>query len=259
MRAAMGRLDAQGGSDIWIVDLQRNATSRFTFGSGTPSADPVWSPDSSRIIFRSARAGVYDLYEKSTTGANDEAVRLASANSKAPTSWSHDGRFLLYHTVTDPKRKFDIWVLPLEGDRKPVPLLATEYDETFGRFSPDDHLITYISDEAGRPEIYVREFSGTSVGRKWQVSNSGGSNPRWRGDGRAMFYLAADGTVMQVDVNTNAGFQAVTLRTLFKLPSGATSFNVTGDGKRFLVAVPIEQDAQTPFTVALNWQQRLRK
>jgi Tol biopolymer transport system component len=259
MRAAMGRLDAQGGSDIWIVDLQRNATSRFTFGSGTPSADPVWSPDSSRIIFRSARAGVYDLYEKSTTGANDEAVRLASANSKAPTSWSHDGRFLLYHTVTDPKRKFDIWVLPLEGDRKPVPLLATEYDETFGRFSPDDHLITYISDEAGRPEIYVREFSGTSVGRKWQVSNSGGSNPRWRGDGRAMFYLAADGTVMQVDVNTNAGFQAVTLRTLFKLPSGATGFNVTGDGKRFLVAVPIEQDAQTPFTVALNWQQRLRK
>jgi eukaryotic-like serine/threonine-protein kinase len=150
-------------------------------------------------------------------------------------------------------------VLPLEGDRKPVPLLATEYDETAGRFSPDGHLVAYRSDESGRPEVYVREFSGTSFGRKWQLSTSGGSNPRWRGDGRAVFYLAADGTVMQVEVNTTAGFQAVTLHTLFKLPAGATSFDVTGDGKRFLVGVPVEQDAQTPFTVALNWQQGLHK
>jgi eukaryotic-like serine/threonine-protein kinase len=258
-RAAMGRLDAQGGSDIWIVDFERNASSRFTFGSGTPSADPVWSPDGNRIIFRSAPMGVYDLYEKSTTGANDEAMLLASSSSKAPTSWSHDGRFLLYHSVSDPKRKFDIWVLPLEGDRKPVPLLATEYDETAGRFSPDGHLVAYISDESGRREIYVREFSGTSIDRKWQVSTSGGSNPRWRGDGRAMFYLAADGAVMQVDVKTRAGFQPVTLHALFKLPAGATSFDVTGDGKRFLVGVPVEQDTQTPFTVALNWQQGLNK
>jgi len=259
MHAAMGRLDAQGGSDIWIADFQRDATSRFTFGSGTASATPVWSPDSSRIIFRSNRTGVYDLYEKSTAGANDEAVLLASSHGKFPTSWSHDGRFLLYHTVSDPKRKSDIWVLPLEGDRKPAPLFATEYDESDGRFSPDGHLVAYISDESGRPEIYVREFLGTSIGRKWPVSTSGGSNPRWRGDGRAMFYLAADGTVMQVDVNTRAGFQPITLHALFKLPAGVTGFDVTGDGKRFLVGVPMDQDAQTPFTVALNWQQGLNK
>jgi eukaryotic-like serine/threonine-protein kinase len=150
-------------------------------------------------------------------------------------------------------------VLPLEGDRKPVPLLATEYDETAGRFSPDGHFLAYLSDESGRPEIYVREFSGTSVGRKWQVSTSGASNPRWRGDGRAMFYLAADGMLMQIDVNTTAGFQAVTLHPLFKLPAGATGFAVTDDGKRFLVGVPVEQDAQTPFTVAVNWEEAFKK
>jgi eukaryotic-like serine/threonine-protein kinase len=259
MRAAMGRLDAQGGSDIWIVDLQGNAVSRFTFGSGTPSADPVWSPDSSRIIFRSARMGVYNLYEKSTTGADDEAILLASSSSKAPTSWSDDGRFILFHTVSDPKRKADIWVLPLEGDRKPAPLVATEYDESDGRFSPDGHFLAYISDESGRPEIYVRQFSGTSVGRKWRVSTSGGTYPRWRRDGRALFYLGADGTITQVEVNTNAGFQAGAVQTLFKLPARVTGYDVTGDGKRFLVGAPVEQDAQTPFTVALNWQQGLNK
>jgi Tol biopolymer transport system component len=202
---------------------------------------------------------VYDLYQKSTTGANDEAVLLASSHGKFPTSWSHDGRFLLYHSVSDPKRKFDIWVLPVGAERKPVSLLATEYDESDGQFSPDGHLIAYISDESGRAEIYVREFSGTSVGRKWQVSTSGGSNPRWRGDGKAIFYLAADGTVMQVDVNTSASFQAVTIHPLFKLPAGATGFAVTGDGKRFLVGVPVEQDAETPFTVAVNWEAVFKK
>jgi Tol biopolymer transport system component len=258
-RAAMGRLDAQGGSDIWIVDFQRNATSRFTFGSGTASASPVWSPDSSRIIFRSQRTGVYNLYEKSTTGANDETLLLPSSHSKWPTSWSQNGRFLLYFSVLDPKRKTDIWVLPLEGDRKPAPLLATEYDETDGRFSPDAHSVAYVSDESGRPEVYVREFSGMSVGQKWQVSTSGGTSPRWRRDGRALFYLSADGSITQVEVSTNTGFQAGAVRALFKVPALATSYDVTSDGKRFLIAVPIERDAQAPFTVELNWESGTKK
>jgi Tol biopolymer transport system component len=259
MRAAIGRLDAQGGSDIWIVDFQRNATSRFTFGSGTASATPVWSPDSSRIIFRSNRTGVYDLYQKSTRGANDEAVLLASSHGKFPTSWSHDGRFLLYHTVSDPKRKFDIWVLPLDADRRSAPLLATEYDESDGQFSPDGHFVAYVSDESGRPEVYVREFSEKRESSKWLVSKSGGTFPRWRRDGRALFYLSADGALTQVEVNTNGDFQEGAIQTLFKLPVRVTSYDVTADGKRFLIAVPVERDAQTPFTVELNWVTETKK
>src|SRR5262249_41286727 len=236
-QAAVVRLDIQGGSDIWIVDMLRTATRRFTFGSGISSASPIWYPDGSRIIYRANSEGVYNLYRKSTTGAEDQELMLKSAQSKIPNDLSRDGRFLLYSTL-DPKQKLDLWLLPLEGDRKPTPLVAKEFDEYDGRFSADSRFVAYVSNESGRPEIYVREFSGTSVGRKWQVSTSGGSNPRWRGDGRAMFYLAADARVMQVDVNTSAGFQAVTLHALFKLPPRASSFDVTGDGKRFLVGVP---------------------
>jgi Tol biopolymer transport system component len=258
-RAAVGRLDAEGGSDIWIVDFQRNHSTRFTFGSGTGSGAPDWSPDSSRIIFRSNRTGVYDLYEKSTNGANDEAILQTSSYGKVPTSWSQDARFLLYDTVSDAKRKSDIWVLPLEGDRQSTQLLATQYDESAGRFSPNGQLVAYVSDESGRPEVYVREFSEKREGRKWQVSESGGTTPRWRRDGKALFYLSADGTITQVEVNTDSNFQAGAVHTLFKLPARVTDYDVTVDGKRFLIPVPMERDAPTPLTVELNWETRTKK
>jgi Tol biopolymer transport system component len=258
-RAAVSRLDLQGGGDIWIVDFLRNASSRFTFASGSPSTSSVWSPDGSRIIFRSNREGVFNLYWKPVSGVENEEILLKSGQGKVPTSWSHDGRYLLYHTTSDPKRKNDLWVLPLEGDRKPAPLVATEFDESDGRFSPDDHFVAYVSNESDRPEIYVLELAGMSPGRKRLLSKSGGTSPRWRGDGRALFYLAADGTVMQVDINVSAGFQSGAPQSLFKLPSGALTFDVTGDGKRFLAAVPVEQDAKTPLTVELNWEAGLKK
>jgi Tol biopolymer transport system component len=258
-RAAVTRLDLQGGGDIWIVDFLRNANSRFTFESGSPSNSPLWSPDGSRIIFTSNRDGVFNLYWKPVGGVESEEILLKSGQGKVPTSWSHDGRYLMYHTTSDAKRQNDIWVLPLEGDRKPVPLVATEFDERDGRFSPDGHFVAYVSDESGRPEIYIVELSGMSVRRKWLLSKNGGTSPQWRGDGRALFYLAADRTVMQADINASADFQSRVAQSLFTLPAGALSFAVTSDGNRFLVSVPVEQDAKTPFTVVLNWQTDFKK
>ena len=175
--------------NIWLVDLSRGgAGTRFTFGSAE-DVDPVWSPDGSRIIFSSGPKGSSgDLYQKPANGAKDEELLLKSDDDKHPNSWSSDGRFLLY-TVLNPTRGSDIWVLPLEGNQKPVPFLRTEFDETSAHFSPDGHWVAYQSNESGRAEVYVRSFSmnstGTAVetGGKWQISNGGGLQPRWRDTG----------------------------------------------------------------------------
>jgi Tol biopolymer transport system component len=257
-RVAITRLNLQTvNRDVWIIDLARGTPTRFTFGLGT-SGNPVWSPDKTRIAFNSSRDGGANLYQKLTSMVKDEEILLKSPELKTPTSWSHDSRFLLY-TAVDPKRRNDVWVLPLDGDRKPVPLITSEFNESDGHFSPDDHFVAYVSDDSGHNEIYVRAFSGASVGEKWHVSKDGGTNPRWRGDGKALFYSAADGSVMQVDIKTNPTFQPETPRALFKLPPGSTGLDVTSDGKRFLAAVPVEQDASIPFTIMLNWQAGLSK
>ena len=130
----------------------------------------------------------------------DEEVLLKSSEDKHATSWSRDGRFLLYRMV-DPKTKWDFWVLPLEGDKKPVPFLVKAFRENDARFSPDGHWVAYTSDESGQYEVYVRSFSmnsaGTAVeaGGKWQISNGFGDDPRWRGDGRELYYRSRDGQV----------------------------------------------------------------
>jgi eukaryotic-like serine/threonine-protein kinase len=257
-RGAVSRVDTQTANpDLWILDFVRNTPTRFTFGSGI-SGNPIWSPAGNRVIFTSNHDGGFNLYQKPANLVKDVELLLKSPEMKTPTSWSRDGRFVLY-TAIDPKRKDDVWVLPLEGERKPVPLITSPFNESEARFSPDGHFIAYVSDDSGRSEVYVRPFSGTSVGERWQVSNNGGTDPRWRGDGRAIFYMTPDGTVMQVDVKTGATFQSEAARALFKLPPGSTPPDVTGDGKRFLAGVPTDQDAQTPFTVITNWQSALKR
>jgi eukaryotic-like serine/threonine-protein kinase len=258
IRSAVARVDQQSASrDIWIVDFGRNTSTRFTF-SGAANGYPIWSPDGTRVVFSSNKDGAYNLYLKLASMVKDEELLLKSSEVKTPTGWSSDGKFLLY-TVADPKRKSDLWILPLEGDRKPVSLIATPFNESEGRFATDDRFIAYVSDESGHSEVYVREFRSTSVGAKLLVSKNGGTNPRWRADGKALFYSAPDGTVMRVEVNAGKTFQAGVPQPLFKLPPGATTFDMTGDGKRFFSGVPVEQGAQAPFTVVLNWQADLKK
>jgi Tol biopolymer transport system component/predicted Ser/Thr protein kinase len=260
-RAVVSRNDLSQGAtvwNLWLLDLARGTSKRFTSKVGRNDA-PVWSPDGSRIVFASSREGgtaALNLYQKLASGAEDEDVLLRSNETKIPTSWSRDGRFLLY-TVADQKTKDDIWVLSMDGDHQRTRLLGTEFNESEAQFSHDSRWIAYTSDASGRDEVYVRAFPEAK--EDFVVSQGGGSSPRWRDDGRELYYISSDGKVMAADVAAGGLFQAGTPKPLFQVSSGVlAAWNVNADGKRFLFAVPVEQ-TQAPFKVVLNWTAALRR
>ena len=259
-RVAVSKRSGQA-SNIWLLDFSRDTSTRFTFGSEI-NWSLVWSPDGSRIIFSSGN----DLYQKPVSGVKDAELLLKSSEVPLAESWSRDGRFLLYR-VFDPKTDWDFWVLPLEGDKKPVPFLVTEFREREARFSPDGHWVAYASNESGHYEIYVRSFAmnsaGTAVeaGVKWQISNGSGYQPRWRSDGRELYYTGGDGQVMAVEIATNPEFRPGKPQ-LLGFSAGDATWDCTADGRRFLVAVPKttgKGDRPEPYTVILNWQASLNK
>ncbi len=219
-----------------------------------------WSPDGQRIVFFSSRAGQYDLYRKDAGGAGQDEQLLASRLSKFPTDWSRDGRFLLY-TESGSKNGFDLWTLTGPGGRdpKPVPFLQTPFDETQGQFSPDGLWIAYASDESGRYEVYVRPFPPGAG--KWKISIRGGQCPRWRHDGKELFYLSPERKLMAAPVKASQpSFEAAAPQELFdtRIPSFNPGFNqfpyaVSADGKRFLVHTSLGDAAETPLTVVVNW------
>jgi len=271
-RVAFERADPQNTANrnIWLYDFARGVTTRFTFDSGWDSY-AVWSPDGSRIAFGSYRGEFFDLYEKTSNLAGDDELLLKSGTHKTPTSWSPDGRFLLFFNPVPPSH---IWVLPLGGaaaDRKPIRIDTSEFNEAMARFSPDGRWIAYSSDESGKDQIYVRPFDAASIGSsssggapltgKWMVSKDGGNAPLWRHDGKELFYMGAGGNLTAVDVSTSGVFQAGVPKTLFKVPAGVVFFDVSPDGKRFLMAAPTATSASPlpKFTVVLNWQAVLKK
>ncbi len=250
------------GSDLWLLDLSRDASSRFTFG-GRNAAFPVWSPDSSEVVFSSDREGVFNLYRKPANGGREEDVLLKSNLSKRAMSWSRDGKFLLYSTSSQPNfAQEDLWVLPMQGDRTPFPFLQTRFDESGARFSPDGRWVAYHSNETGRYEVYVREFvtskDSAGTGGKWLVSKDGGGNSEWREDGKELDYEELHGKVMSVSVDTTKTFQAGAPHELFQIPPGAHAASNTGDLKRFLMSMPVERKAPQAFTVLLNWTSALK-
>lgn len=257
-RIAVERLDPQTGSiDIWLVDQARSTVLRLTFGASNQT-HPVWSPDGSRIVFASDRDGTSNLYQKTSSGAGSEELLLQSDTAKYVTDWSPDGRFIAYESQ-DPKTGTDLWVLPLFGDRKPIPFLQTEFNEGQGQFSPDGRWMAYVSDESGRREVYVQTFPAS--GGKWQISAAGGAYPRWRRDGKELFYIAAGQKLMAVAVQTDSTFQAGRPQALFepRFFQPIIPYTVSADGQRFLVNTPIEEDNSSPVTVVLNWMAELKK
>jgi Tol biopolymer transport system component len=254
-----------------VLNVSRGTSTRLTFD---PAEDdfPVWSPDSKSIVFASTRGGHSDLYVKASDGSGDDHLLLKTDEYKAPDSWSRDGRYLLY-TIDSSKTGRDLWVLPLEGPKgdpgKPFPFLRTEFNEGAGDFSPDrggaPRWIAYMSNESGDFEVYVRPLSpnsggGSSAsGGKWMVSRGGGQHPHWRADGKQLFYIGPTGTVMAVDVISDNAFQAGVPKRLFDSGFVGGDYGITADGKRFLFPLPQGAEAQTPFTVLLNWQGGVKK
>jgi len=238
-------------NDIWVRDLARGLATRFTFHPAL-EAFPVWSRDGNRMVFSSNRKGAGDLYTKSTSGAGQDELLLKTVSIKIASSWSSDGGLLLY-SEQDPKTKFDIWVLPMRGERKPVVFLRTEFGESEGTFSPDGRWIAYTSDESGSSEVYVQAYPAT--GAKWQVSKDGGSRPSWRRDGKELFWLTDSGTLLAAEVTAGPVFQSAAPRRLFetRIQDIFERYAVSADGKRFLIPLPVESDANRPLTVVQNW------
>ena len=184
-------------ADIWLVDVGRGTFTRFT---DNPADDifPIWAPDGSRVAFSSTRNRSLDLYVKPTSGTSTEELLLASPQIKAASDWSSDGRLLLY-SAHDRNNQFDLWAVPLEGDRKPFPVVQTRFNERLGQFSPDGRWIAFESDESGHYEVYLQPLTSTGANNAGRVivSNAGGAQVRWRRDGKALFYVALDGRIME--------------------------------------------------------------
>jgi Tol biopolymer transport system component/predicted Ser/Thr protein kinase len=252
-RVAVNRIDpSTGTANIWLLAIGGESAGRFTFSSSFDHY-AVWSPDGGRIAFDTNRNGPTDIYLKAVSSVADEEPLLQSSEAKSPTDWSPDGRALVYERL-DPKTKSDLWLLPLEGDRTPVPLVHTESNEVDGRISPDGRWIAYSSDDSGRSEVYVSAFP--KPGGRWQVSSGGGSQPVWRRDGKEIFYLGADRKLMAAPVTPGPRFEAGPSRALFQTRSrytGNYAYDVSPDGQRFLVNTLVGSEAMPPVTVVLHW------
>jgi Tol biopolymer transport system component len=261
-RVAAARADSQIGTrDIWLIDLARGTPSRFIF-SPANNWLPVWSPEGRRIAFTSDQDGPGNLYQKPTSGAADDEQIVKTSERKWPSDWSSDGRFIAYASAS-PKTRLDLWVLPMEGERKPVPYLQTPFNEDHARFSPDGRFIAYSSDESGRYEVYVQTFPRS--GSKWQISTGGGAQPRWRRDGRELFYISPERKVIAVDIKADAStFEVGTPKALFQTrlpgyPNPRNYYDVSADGQRFLMNNLSGEATLTPISVVINWMAEVNK
>ncbi len=253
--------------DIWLYDFARGARTRvsFTAGDGWNSS---WSANGDRIAFSARRTGLLDLYRKPTHGGGaEEELGKQVGNNRYVGGWSADLKFLLYHTGRSRSDTGnDIWTLPMSGDPTPRPFLQTSANEADGRFSPDGRWVAFTSDESGREEVYVVPFPGP--GGRSLISTEGGTGPRWRRDGREIFYLKR-GTLMATAVNGQGSvFQAGTVARLFEASfrtenyqgyGTGSVYDVAPDGQRFLINVVVTTEpAQTPITIVTNWTSLLR-
>ena len=241
-------------TDIYTYDVNSGEVKRLTFDVAIDSM-PIWSPDEKRLVFADNRASNFELFLKDSNGAREEERIPQEGSDRFPNDWSRDGKYILY------ERGADLWYVSVP-DLKPTEFLKATSTLKTARFSPDDKWVAYSSSESGKWEIYVTSFPDARG--KWQVSSGGGTQPRWRGDGKELFYLSPDDKLMGVPVKTGANFDAGTPVALFQAypreTVAATSeqffYDVSRDGQKFLINTQLKS-AITPMSVVLNWPSKL--
>ncbi len=245
-RLALVQVNHQTGeSDIWLTELSRDLTSRFTFSG---ALDPVWSPDGGRIAYSRRNPETYAIVQKSVGSGDTEDVLFESSDPLRVDDWARDGRTLLYESGGD------IYWLPLADGREATPLLSTPYTESDARFSPDGHRVAYCSNETGRTEVYVRSMT---TGHKQRISSEGGRRPRWRTDGKELFYVGANNMLVAVGLDTDSSPAKVAApRELFRsgLRLSCGDYTPARAGDKFLIGRPVEDLPASPITVVLNWR-----
>ena len=264
-RVAVSVTDPDGNRDVWLYDTARGIPTRFT-SDPADEFSAAWAPDGQSLVFASARdhaevrgpgpAGL-GLFQKPTIGTAKETLVVSIAGHEMPTSWSADGRFILYQTDAP---NADLWVLPVASERKPIPFIVnTRFTEQFGHFSPNGRWIAYSSNETGRTEVYVAPFQ--HAGGTTRISSAGGGWPKWRSDGQEMFYVADD-TLMAVRVRENgATLDFGVPQPLFRTPfdNSPLPYAVTSDGQRFLVNRSAQSATQAAVMLVVNWTALLLK
>jgi eukaryotic-like serine/threonine-protein kinase len=287
-RIVTHRHDGAGG-DSWVLDLAEQRLQRLTFDASQENENPIWSPDGTRIAFVSRRNNRDGLYVKPADGSGMEELIFESDTQKVAMSWSADGKLLVYVQTTGGT---DVWAVPTSGDKKPFALLQMPFNETFPQVSADGKWLAYQSNETGRAEIYVKPFPDGPG--KWQVSTDGGQYPRWRADGKELFFYF-NNTMFSADIRVNGSSVAPGVpRNLFGLPPPSAALNhppyhryaVSADGQHFFLSIggPVGRGAGggggiaatvlaaaeagnngplgttgNPVAVVLNWPQMLKE
>jgi Tol biopolymer transport system component len=266
-RVALHRHDGNGG-DVWIMDLSGRAT-KLTFDATQDNSAPIWSPDGTRIAYATLRNGKWAIFQQPANNTGTDERLVDSDRATVPVSWPSSPDAIVYDIV-DAKTLTDLWLLPFTGDRKPVPVVNNPGSQSHGQVSPDGKWLVYQSIESGRNEVYVQQFPSGSG--KVQVSTQGGVFPRWRRDGRELFFMSqtSGGKMMAVEVNpSGSAFEAATPTELFD--SGYVNIShavpryhpyvVSPDGQRFLIPRPVAATGSTelPIVVVENWREELKQ
>ena len=258
-RIFVDQAEPSGDVDIWMIDAATGSPSRLTFDAAVDFY-PLCSPNGREIVFGSLRRGQPGMYHQQTTAPGSEQLLVSLPWALVPLQWTRDGRIVF--RALHPNTNWDIWIVPLVGEREPVQAVANPPDERFGRLSDDGKWIAYGSSQTGTFEVYVQPFPGG--GATWQVSRGGGVEPQWRADGKELFYLSPNKTLMAVEVTVNGAVPHFgPPRALFS--THAVSWEGTGNqyavashGKRFLVNRRPEDAAATPVSLVLNGIPRRR-
>ena len=258
-RTLLGDAAPPRTTGAWLVDLERNVPTQV---STDVARQPHWSPGGDRIAFTAQRGGVRGIYVQPTPGGRADELVLQSDEMKFLSDWTRDGRFLVFVSWNDATKQ-DLWLLPMSGDRQPRAFLRTPAREIQAQVSPDGRWIAYASDDSGRLEVYVDSFP--APGAKVTISNGGGGQPQWRRDGKELFYLTSDGTLMAVNVVAgDAALRIARAQPLFRttlnraLSDDRNIYTAAADGQRFLISSPDIGAEPERITVLANWTAALR-